>query len=97
MHLRHLRMDARSALGRLETFRQIRNWPEANRQLRILKAREAWPWHINVADAARVAQEAFDIDMLADAIRGADDMLDALVLEMLPEIIARHVRHVDPG
>lgn len=36
--------------------------------------------------------------MLADAIRGAYDMLGrALVLEMLPEIMARQVRNVDPG
>ena len=63
-----------------------------------MKAREAWPWHINVADPARVAQEAFDIDMLADATRGADGMSGcALVLEMLPEIMARQVRNVDPG
>jgi len=27
-----------------------------------------------LAEPARVAQEAFDVDMLADAIRGADDM-----------------------
>jgi len=84
--------------GSVETFRQVRNWPKADRQLRISKAREAWPWHINVADPARVTQEAFNIDMLADAICGAYDMLGrALVLEMLPEIMAPHVRNGDPG
>ena len=52
----------------------------------MLKAREAWPWHLDFAGSARVAQEAFDIDVLADAIRGAYDMVGrALVLEMLPE------------
>jgi LAS superfamily LD-carboxypeptidase LdcB len=55
------------------------------------------PWHLSFAASARVAQEAFDIDMLADAIRAADAMLGReLVLEMLPEIMARHVHNVDP-
>jgi len=54
------------------------------------------PWHLSVASSARVALEAFDIDMLAAAIRQADCMLGReLVLEMLPEIMARHVRNVD--
>jgi hypothetical protein len=64
----------------------------------MLKAREAWLWHLDFAGSARVAQEAFDIDMPAGAIRGACEMLRrALVLEMLPEIMARHVRKLDPG
>jgi LAS superfamily LD-carboxypeptidase LdcB len=54
------------------------------------------PWHLSFAASARVALDAFDIDMLYEAIRGADDMLGReLVLEMLPEIMARHVRNVD--
>jgi hypothetical protein len=64
----------------------------------MLKAREAWPWHLGFTGSARVAQEAYDIAMLADAIRGADDMPGrVLVREMLPEIVARHVRDLDPG
>lgn len=54
------------------------------------------PWHLSFAASARVALDAFDIDMLAAAVRRADDMLGRdLVLEMLPEIMARHVRNVD--
>ena len=62
-----------------------------------MKARETWQWHLSFAGSARVAHGAFDIDMLADAIRGADDMVVALVLQMLPEIMVPHVRDVDPG
>lgn len=54
------------------------------------------PWHLSFASSARVALETFDIDMLADTIRAADGMLGReLVLEMLPEIMACHVRNVD--
>lgn len=54
------------------------------------------PWHLSFAGSAQVALDAFDIDMLATAIRQADGMLGReLVLEMLPEIMARHVRNVD--
>jgi LAS superfamily LD-carboxypeptidase LdcB len=54
------------------------------------------PWHLSFAGSARVALDTFDIDMLAATIRQADGMLGRdLVLEMLPEIMARHVRNVD--
>jgi hypothetical protein len=50
------------------------------------------PWHLSYASSARVALEAFDIDVLARGIREADGML---ALEMLPEIARRHVLGVD--
>lgn len=54
------------------------------------------PWHLSYAASARVALEAFDIDVLARVIREADGMLGReLALSMLPEIVRRHVLGVD--
>lgn len=56
------------------------------------------PWHLSYAASARVALDAFDVAMLDRVIRTADGMLGReLVLGMLPEIVERHVRNVDPG
>lgn len=54
------------------------------------------PWHLSYAPSARVALEAFDIDVLERVIKEADGMLGReLALEMLPEIVRRHVMGVD--
>jgi len=54
------------------------------------------PWHLSYAPSAAAALAAFDVDVLARVIAGADAMLGReLVLEMLPEIARRHVLGVD--
>ena len=54
------------------------------------------PWHLSHAPSAAAALAAFDIDVLARVIRGADEMLGReLALAMLPEIARRHVLDID--
>lgn len=54
------------------------------------------PWHLSFAPSAEVALKAFDIDVLARLIASRDDMLGReLALEMLPEIVRRHVLDID--
>jgi len=54
------------------------------------------PWHLSHRVAAQAVLAALDIDMIARAIRSADDMLGReLALAMLPEIFERHVLNVD--
>lgn len=55
------------------------------------------PWHLSHIASAGAALTAFSTEALGDALRAADGMLGReLVLEMLPEIVARHVRGIDP-
>lgn len=52
------------------------------------------PWHLSYAPAALAAADALDADFLAATIAGADMLGKDIVLEMLPDILARHVHGV---
>jgi LAS superfamily LD-carboxypeptidase LdcB len=53
------------------------------------------PWHLSHISSAQAALSAFDIDMVARTLRGADMLGRDLVLDMLPEIFNKHVMNVD--
>jgi LAS superfamily LD-carboxypeptidase LdcB len=54
------------------------------------------PWHISYAPVATAALAAFDCDMLAEAIAGAELAGAETVLRRLPELVQRYVRTVAP-
>ena len=53
------------------------------------------PWHLSYAPSAEAALAAFDIGMVARAVRASDIFGRDLVLDMLPEIFRDHVLDVD--
>ena len=53
------------------------------------------PWHLSYAPVSMQALEALTVDVLAEAIAGADIPGRARVLECLPGIYDRYVRSVD--
>jgi LAS superfamily LD-carboxypeptidase LdcB len=55
------------------------------------------PWHLSHAASAQRALAALDIDVLARVLREADMLGRELVLEMLPDLWARHVLDTDPA
>lgn len=54
------------------------------------------PWHLSHAASAQRALDALDIDVLARVLGEADMLGRELVLEMLPDLWARHVLDTDP-
>lgn len=50
------------------------------------------PWHLSYAPAAKIFEEQFDLDFLAQTIAGSDILLKNEILENLPEIYNRFIR-----
>ncbi len=54
------------------------------------------PWHLSYAPVAECALAAFSIETLRGALDAADIEARAAVEQLLPEILERYVRNVDP-
>jgi LAS superfamily LD-carboxypeptidase LdcB len=53
-------------------------------------------WHLSHAQVAGIAQSAFSVEVLREALDAADLEARAAVERRLPEIVERYVRNVDP-
>jgi LAS superfamily LD-carboxypeptidase LdcB len=53
------------------------------------------PWHLSHARVAGIALATYSVDMLRDALAGAQLEARAVVEPMLPAIVERYVRNVD--
>jgi LAS superfamily LD-carboxypeptidase LdcB len=53
-------------------------------------------WHLSHAAVARIALASLSVDILREALEGADLEARATVVPMLPAIFERYVRNIDP-